>query len=83
MNWIKLIPVKYLVSKLPSILAYILTKVLTYIFEKHPVKSEYVIGQLEEISTAIKTTIDSAKDGKITEKELLLCRDRWERAFKF
>lgn len=83
MKIIKLIPVRLLVKYLPQILAYLLTRVLNYVFTKYPDKTDKAIKETEEILIAMKTTVDAAKDGRITEEEILKCQGKWELAIRF
>ncbi len=81
MRWIKLIPVKILVKYLPEILAFILTKVLTYLLKKYPHKAAKVVETTKEITIATVNAIEAAKDGIITKQEIRKQRALWKEVF--
>jgi len=82
MKWIKLIPVRILVKYLPEILAYILTKVLTYLLRKYPHKAGKVIETTKEITAATANAIEAASDGVITKAEISKQKSLWLEVFK-
>ena len=67
---LKLIPIKKLAKYLPEILAYILTKSLTWLFKKYPEKTPKVIDKTKEVIDALTQNIDAASDGVISDKEV-------------
>lgn len=82
MNLIRLISAKYLTKHLPSILAYILTKSLTWLFNKYPTQKDRVLKEAGEMITALQKTIDYTKDGVITKEELSSLKLAWEKAIR-
>lgn len=83
MKILKLIPIKLLVKKMPKVLAYVLTRVLNYVFTKYPHKKDKAITETKEILLAMQATVEAVEDGEITEKEILNCQDKWEAALRF
>jgi len=82
MKWIKLIPVKILVKYMPEILAYIITKVLSYMLKKYPHKAAKVIETTKEITAATANAIEAASDGVITKFEISKQKSLWIEVFK-
>ena len=79
---LKLISAKTLLKYLPDVLAYILTKVLTYVFSKYPAKSQKAIETVKEITLATANAIKASSDGKITKAELRKQKELWKKVFK-
>lgn len=82
MHLLKLIPVKYLVKKLPEILAFIFTKVLTWLLMKYPHKSAKVKEITLELTAALSNLISITEDGKITKEEIQVQKELWEQVFE-
>jgi|AntDeeMinimDraft_5_1070356.scaffolds.fasta_scaffold32845_2 hypothetical protein len=78
---LRFIPIKHLVNFLPEIIAYLLTKVLTYIFKKYPDSTYKAINITREVMTALTQNIDAAKDGVIDEKEVEKGIKLWKKVF--
>lgn len=65
-----LIPAKVLVKYLPEVIAFILTKAITWVAMKHPLKLAYVIDKINNFTTALTVIHDATADNKITVKEV-------------
>jgi len=79
---LKLIPLRSLTKHLPSILAWIITRVLGYMLKKYPEKSEKVLETAQELTLALSDAVKSAEDGIITETEIVYQRALWEAVFE-
>ena len=79
---LKLISAKTLLKYLPDVLAYILSKVLTYVLAKYPAKSKKAIETVKEITLATADAIKASSDGKITKAELRKQKVLWKKVFK-
>lgn len=82
MNIIRLLTAKYLTKHLPTILAYILTKALTWLFNKYPSQKDKVLKEANEMIAALQKTINYTKDGVITKEELSSLKTAWEKAIR-
>jgi hypothetical protein len=78
MKWIALIPKKYLVKKLPEIVAFILTRVTKWAALNHPDMLEKIVGTLDKVTTALRTTIDAGKDDVYTSEEVKAIAADWK-----
>ena len=81
MRLLKLIPVKTLVKNLPQILAYIFTKVLCFVVEKYPHKTEKVKETASEISVAVADLVKATEDGNLDKKEVKKQIELWKEVF--
>lgn len=81
MRLLSLIPARYLAKYLPEILAFILTKVLTWLFKKYPEKSDKVMETCKEITVALSDAIKAGEDGKITPEEIEKQKILWRNVF--
>lgn len=82
MKLLKLIPIKTLVKQLPVILAYVLTKVLMYVFDKYPSKTKVAIEVANDLTKAITQNIMAAEDGVIERDEVKKGIELWKEVFK-
>lgn len=73
---IGLIPVKKLAKYLPEVLAYLLTKVLTWSLTKHPEKTEKIKETVSDITEFMSAAVKATDDGDITKNELLALKKK-------
>ena len=82
MNWIKFIPVNFLVKKLPEIMAYILTTVLTKLLVKYPHKTAKVKEIASDLTMAMGNLVKATSDGVITAEEINKQKALWKEVFR-
>lgn len=78
MKWIKFIPIKWLVKKLPEIIAFILTRVVKWAATKKPELLTKIVGVLERITKAMQTTLDAGADDIYTSEEVKAIARDWK-----
>ena len=71
-----------LLKYLPEILAWIFTRVFTYVLNNYPRKSAKVIETCDDLQSAISTTIAAVKDGEVTTSELTRIKSKWLEVFR-
>lgn len=79
---LKLIPIKMLVKRLPDVLAFILTRVFTYVLKRYPSKSKVALELANDITKAITYTVGAAEDGVVTKTEVREATERWKEVFR-
>lgn len=79
---LKLIPIKSLVKYLPDVLAYVFTRVLTFMLKKYPHKSDKVMETASDLAKAMAHAVEAAEDGVITKFELSKQQSLWREVFK-
>ena len=78
---LKLIPIKLLVKQLPQVLAFILTRVLTWVSLNKPHKTAKVIETTQEITAALTNALKASADGVITKQEIEVQKELWKKVF--
>ena len=79
---LSLIGKKALAKYLPQILAWIFSKVFTFILERYPAQSAKVVETCDDLTRAVGVTINAVRDGKVDTKELEDIKFRWLEVFK-
>lgn len=77
-----LVSSKALTKYLPQVISYILTRVIKYVRNKNPHKLDNIIKEASEVLDALKYSVESAKDGVITEEEVVIAQEKWKKAIE-
>lgn len=78
---LKLIPIKVLVSNLPKILGFILTKVMQYLAKNNPEKLKQVISVSKEVVHAMEITLEAGEDNVFEPAEIEEIAKAWKEVF--
>ena len=81
MKLLKLIPIKILVSNLPRILAFLLTKVMQSLAKNNPTKLKEVIEVSKKVVHAMEVTLEAGEDNVFEPKEIEEIASAWKEAF--